>query len=82
MALEKELETYKRELPKLLQDEGKFVLIHGDDVVSTYTSYQDALQVGYEKFKLDPFLVKKIEKNETVFFFTRSFEPCPTSPSK
>ena len=32
MALEKELETYRRKLQELLADEGKFVLIQGDEV--------------------------------------------------
>ena len=36
MALAREMETYRRELPQLLRDEGKFVLIHGDDVAGIY----------------------------------------------
>ncbi|MGH9783521.1 MAG: hypothetical protein ACRD88_04985, partial [Terriglobia bacterium] len=60
MALEKELETYKRKLPELSNDEGKFALIHGDDLVNVYGTYEDALKEGYAKFKLSPFLVKQI----------------------
>jgi hypothetical protein len=30
MALEKELQTFQRELPNLLANEGKFVVISGD----------------------------------------------------
>jgi hypothetical protein len=60
MALEKELESFQRELPNLLAEEGKFVVVSGDQVVGAYTSYEDALKVGYEKFGLKPFLVKKI----------------------
>ncbi len=55
MALERELQTYQQRLPELLQNEGKFVLIHGDDVVDVYGTYEDALKEGYAQFKLDPF---------------------------
>src|SRR5262249_1330330 len=44
MPLEKELATYKEKLPELLAEEGKFVLIHGDTVVATYSSYEDAVK--------------------------------------
>jgi len=53
MALEKELQTYKDNLSKLDADEGKFVLIQGEDIVGTYTAYEDALKAGYEKFGVD-----------------------------
>jgi hypothetical protein len=82
MALEKELETYRQKLPELTASEGKFVLIHGEDVVGTYTSYEDAVKEGYDQFGPDdPFLVKQIQTIEQVHFISR-FAPCPTSPSK
>lgn len=71
MALEKELETYKAKLPELKAHEGKFVLIQGDNVVDMFTSYDDALKEGYQRFKLTPFLVKQILAIEPVFYFTR-----------
>jgi hypothetical protein len=57
MALERELATYNDKLPQLKENEGKFVLIHGDQLVDVYTSYEDAIKEGYAKFKLEPFLV-------------------------
>ena len=60
MALEKELATYRRRLPELTSSEGRFVLIHGDDVVDTHSSYDDAIKGGYGKFGLLPFLVKQL----------------------
>jgi hypothetical protein len=69
MALEKEVETYKRELPSLLKDEGKFVVIHENEVAGSYDTYDDALKVGYDKFGLKDFMVKKIEATERVLFF-------------
>ncbi len=74
--LEKELETYKRELHTLKAQSGKFVLISGDEVLSTWSSYEDAIQEGYRVCGLDRrFLVKKIEPYPRVLFNSRSVEP-------
>lgn len=81
MALEKELETLRRELPNLLANggEGKFVVVFEDRIVGIYTSYEDALAIGYEKCGLKPFLVKKIQAVEQVQYFSRDLAfPCPT----
>jgi hypothetical protein len=77
--LEKEMETYRRELPRLSQQEGKFVLIHGENVVDVFTSYEDAIKAGYVAFSVDPFLVKEIEITERVHFICR-FELEDDSP--
>ena len=76
MALEKELETFKRELSNLLAQsgEGKFVVICGEEVTGIYEAYGDAIKVGYEKCGLNPFLVKKIQAVEQVQFFSRDLE--------
>jgi hypothetical protein len=79
--LQKELETYKRNLPALLRDEGKFALIFGDDILGIFGTYEDALNAGYEKAKLAPFLVKKISGAETIAYFTRDISACLISPS-
>jgi hypothetical protein len=75
MALEKELQTYKTKLPELKEHQGKFVLIHGDDVVDFFAAYEDALKAGYQKFKLEPFLVKQVSVVETVQHVTRPILP-------
>jgi hypothetical protein len=75
MALEKEMETYKKKLPELTAFEGKFVLIHGDDVIDTFSSYDDAIKEGYSRFKLEPFLVKRISSIEQIQFISRFVEP-------
>ncbi len=63
--LEKEVETYRRELPKLLTDEGKFVLIQGDQVSGIFGTRDKALQAGYGNFGFSsPFLVKQIQAEE------------------
>jgi len=71
MALEKEWDTYRNALPNLSQQEGKYVLVHGSQIVDFFTSYEDALKAGYDKFGVDPFLVKQIEMVERVHFISR-----------
>ena len=79
MLLERELETYKRALPTLQAQEGKFVLIHEDEVVDTFGTYEDAIKEGYERYALKPFLVKQIHAVEQVQFITRYLgSPCLT----
>ncbi len=79
MPLEAELATYARQMPRLVQQAGKFVVIGGDVVAGVYDTYSDALSVGYDKFGLGPFMVKEIEVVERVHFFTRDFGlPCLT----
>lgn len=71
MALEREIETYNRELPTLLDQQGKFVVVQGDATVGVYVSYEDALKFAYEKCGLKPFLVKKIQSAEQIQCFSR-----------
>ena len=78
MALETEIETYSRELPRLLAQEGRFVLVHGQQVAGIYDTFQDALAAGYETFGLEPFMVKQIEAVEQVQTFTRDLPECRT----
>jgi hypothetical protein len=61
--LEKELRTYRRLLPTLLADQGKYAVIHGDELAGTWGTYEDALQAAYTAFGLNPFLVKRIEES-------------------
>ena len=77
--LDRELETYRREFPKLKDQVGKFVLIQGDNVLSVWSTFDDAIQQGYRECGIDqPFLIKKIEDIESVHFQTRLIEvPCP-----
>ena len=79
MALEKELATYRRQLPHLLASEGKYSLICGDEVAGVWDTYEDALRAGYERFGLEPFMVKQILATERVLFVTREITPsCPS----
>jgi hypothetical protein len=78
MALEKELATYKQKLPELKEHEGKYALIHGDEFVDVFTSYEDAIKAGYNKFQLEPFLVKQVHTTEQVQFISRIVAPVTT----
>lgn len=75
MALEKELATYQAKLPSLKDHEGKFALIHGDDIVDFFSTYEDAIKAGYQQFNLEPFLVKRVMTVEPVFFISRNIVP-------
>ena len=71
MALERELKTYAGKLPELVAHSGKFVLIKDDEIVAIFDTYADALKTGYDRFKLDTFLVKQIAPEEHVLQFSR-----------
>jgi hypothetical protein len=67
MALEEELATYRRELPKMLAaHEGEYALVNGQKVDSFWATKGEAHKAGYERFGLKPFLIKKVEAVEPV----------------
>ena len=70
--LEYEIKRYEKELKNLFEQEGKFALIKGDEKIEIFDTNDDALRVGYEKYGLEPFLVRKISSVETILNFTRS----------
>lgn len=67
-SLNQEIATYHRHLAALLGQQGKYVLIQRDEIAGTFDSYQDALTAGYQRFKLDSFLVKQITPVECVTY--------------
>ena len=75
MALEREIQQYRLNLGSLLgslgENEGKFTVIKNDVIDGPFDTYKEALKFGYDHHGLDPFLVKKIERNETVMYFSR-----------
>ena len=81
MALDQEQAVYLRNLKDWGDRAGQFVLIRKEDVCGFYTSYDDALKAGYEKFGLEVFFVKQISIVEQVDFVSRFVEPCPSSPA-
>jgi hypothetical protein len=84
MALEHEMEVFARQLPELLGDPGnrdKYALVHGDAVDSIWPSMDEAIEAGYNRFGLSPFLVKEITDDEKPKFFSRNINRCPSSPA-
>ena len=77
MPLQNELATFKANRARLVaESEGKYVVIHGDQIAGAWSSYEDALAEGYNRYKLEPFLVKRVEGVETILSFTRDIPLC------
>jgi hypothetical protein len=80
VALERELDTFQKALPSLLEVEenrGKYALIHADRVDSIWDTVDDALAAGYDRFGLEAFLVRQIIEYERPQYFSRNLKPCP-----
>jgi hypothetical protein len=80
VALEKELDAFQRQLPALLADpanKGRFALVSGETVEGLYPTFDEALGAGYDKFGLNPFLVKEVTDHEEPRYFSRNLR-CPT----
>jgi hypothetical protein len=75
VGLEHELEVYRLHLIDMLGvndlNEGKYTVIKGDEIAGVWPTREEALAEAYQRFRLGPFLVKKIERNETVLHFSR-----------
>lgn len=68
--LSTELKVYEASLQTLLGTaEGKFVLIHGDEIAGTFDNQMDAIAAGYAKFGNVPFLVKQVLKVDVPISF-------------
>jgi hypothetical protein len=81
MALERELETFRRELPRLLADpanRGRFALVHDDKVDSVWPTLEEGLEAGYNRFGVESFMVKEVTEHEESQYFSRNlFKRCP-----
>ena len=70
--LQKELETFEANKDQLVADSsGKWVVIHADEIAGVWDTYEDALKSAYEKYGLEPFLVKQILAVEQTQFISR-----------
>lgn len=65
--LEKELEYYNAHREEFLaQHQSKFVLIKESLLAGVFSSEQDAYAEGIKRFGNQPFLIKKVGKDEEV----------------
>ena len=72
MAIDREWETLQANLPALLEkEEGRYVLIHDDQVVGIWDTKAQALEEGYRRFNLESFLVQHIVAYEKPIFVPR-----------
>jgi hypothetical protein len=77
MSLDREVAYYKDHKEEFLEHEGKYVVIHGEELAGFWETYEDALQVACREFGLEPFLIKKIEAKEPKHYI-RGLPVCPS----
>jgi hypothetical protein len=73
-----EIKTYFRELPRLLEEgqEGRVVLIKGDQVLSIWDTTADAYQAGRERFPLgEAFLTQPIDSRDLTRPYPEDLRP-------
>ncbi len=81
---EKEIATYVRELPQLLEDghAGRHALVKGDEILSIWDTQGDAIQAGREKFGDEPIFVKTIDPRDperfALLFAQLKADSCPS----
>ena len=58
-----ELETYYRELPRLLDEgeEGRYLVVKGNAVHGAWDTLRDAIQYGHDRFGLEPFITQEVD---------------------
>lgn len=75
-----ELKTFRENLPSLLADpakHGQFALIFGETIAGLFPTVDAALEAGYEKFELSPFLVMEVAEQIEPLYFSRN-SVCPS----
>lgn len=72
-SLAEEWETYRREVGRLLAEgnEGRYILIKGQQIIGIWDRQDDALATGYKMFLLQPFMVQRIQERERVVYMIR-----------
>lgn len=71
--LKQELKTYEENKAELVKNNnGKYVLIKGKEIVKIFSTDEEAVTFGIKKFGNVPFLVKKIQEVEQTQYYTSS----------
>ncbi len=75
-----ELDTYRRELGRLLSEgeEGRWVLVKGDAVIGTWDTFDEAIEVGCDRFGQTPFLVQQVLTEQPVAQQPAQRSKCPS----
>jgi hypothetical protein len=78
-----DLNAFLREVPRLVDEgeEGRYALIDGGIFLSTWDTYSNALQAGYEKFGAGGlFIVQKIDRRQYERFMALLDHPVGKMP--
>ena len=75
--LRQEIQTFLRILPRLIEEEqeGRYVVIRGDETFDTWDTYADAVQFGLSKFEDGRFLAQRIDHRFDGVLGNKSIEP-------
>ena len=69
MELDREYATFRAKLPELLaKDAGRYVLIHGDDVIGVWDTKEQAFNEGLDRWLFEPYLVEQIVAEKKPIF--------------
>jgi hypothetical protein len=75
MPLEIEIKYFEQHKDQWLEHhENKYALVKGEELIGTFDTIETAYRVGVEKFKTEPFLIRRIQKEEPVQHFS-TFPP-------
>lgn len=78
MALEREWDTFLKEMPRLLHEgqRGKYVLIQGETVHGVWDTLDEAIAAGYDRVGLAPFLAQEIDDHPEPRYCSRNVTRC------
>ena len=68
IVLESEIATYCRELPNLVEQEGKWIVIVGRRIVGIYGCVGEACVAAFNEVGFAPCLMRKIQQTEPVYY--------------
>ena len=68
---------FRSKLPELLKEQrGRFALIKNQEIQGIYSSVEDTLKNGYEKFNNTDFLVQEITDEMRINYINSAFLNC------
>jgi hypothetical protein len=76
---EQERATYEKHKGELLQFEGRYVVIRGDEILGNYPTIAEAFSAGIKAYGPDQFFLHRISKDESGLF--NPFIGCVTDPT-
>ena len=64
-----EWEFYRREVGRLLAEgnEGKHIVIKGEEIIGLYDTHIEALDAAYQRFSGQSFLVHQVQTRERIY---------------